>query len=64
MVGQARKNIWHNFIQVANVGDVFRDTIASLKKGPQRKVVVGDFLQVSKEEQMRRGKILGNFIFY
>jgi hypothetical protein len=48
-------SVLHNFVEVANVTDVFRDTIASCKKGPRRNVIVGDFLTISKEEQLQRG---------
>jgi hypothetical protein len=48
-------NILHNFAEVANVTDVFRDTLESLKKGPKRNVMAGDFLFLSKEQQLERG---------
>ena len=56
LVKEQQHGVWHNFVEVANVLDVFRDTIASLKKGPTRHVVVGDFLKISREEQLERGK--------
>jgi hypothetical protein len=55
LVKEQKGGVWHNFVEVANVLDVFRDTIASLKKGPTRHVVVGDFLQITRDEQLARG---------
>lgn len=51
---QTHASILHNFAEVANITDVFRDTVDSCKKGPRRNVVAGDFLYLSKEEQLQR----------
>jgi len=40
-------------IQVANIGDVFRDTWEALKIGPRRQVEVGTFLEMCREDQRK-----------
>jgi hypothetical protein len=42
-----------NFADVASVRDLLHDTIISLKKGPERKVDVGDFLKLDLEQQKK-----------
>jgi len=38
---------------IANIGDVFKDTFEALKKGPQRHVNAGGFLELTKEEKLQ-----------
>jgi hypothetical protein len=42
--------------------DVLDDTVESLKKGPIRHVVIGDFLEQSPEAQLLRGVPSERFI--
>jgi len=48
------RNLIQNFVQVANMKDVFSDTIVSLKKGPKRHVEVDDFLDIPRDAQLKR----------
>jgi len=44
----------NNFVDIANLRDTVEDTLVSLKMGPARQVQVGDFLDLTREEQLMR----------
>jgi len=46
--------VMQRIIDAANVTDVVFETFAALKRGPKRRVVVGDFLNISRDEQLER----------
>eukprot|EP01114_Cavostelium_apophysatum_P018957 TRINITY_DN5975_c0_g1_i1.p1 TRINITY_DN5975_c0_g1~~TRINITY_DN5975_c0_g1_i1.p1 ORF type:complete len:496 (-),score=113.76 TRINITY_DN5975_c0_g1_i1:82-1569(-) len=47
-------SVMQRIIDAANVTDVVFETFIALKRGPKRRVVVGDFLTIPKEEQLKR----------
>jgi hypothetical protein len=55
MLTRVYSRVISNFVAVANVKDIVNDTVISLKKGPKRHVAVDDFLDVPKDQQLKRG---------
>jgi hypothetical protein len=49
--------VMQSFVHAANPADICYDTFIALKKGPQRHVVVGRFLELSREDQLKHGQM-------
>ena len=58
------KSVISNFAHIANVRDVIDDTIISMKKGPKRNVQAGDFMALSREDQLKRSIYLFIYILF
>jgi len=46
--------VMQRIVDAANITDVLWETVVALKKGPQRKVYIADFMEIERSEQRKR----------